>query len=40
MSHSTDRLTVFGDVRWMLAADGNEEFVAVVPVRGGIAWRF
>ena len=35
-----DRLAVFGDVRWILGADGNEEFVAVVPVRGGVAWRF
>lgn len=33
------RLSVFGDVRWMLG-DENNELMAVVPLRVGLSWRF
>ena|SRR5688500_3536039 len=34
------RLSVFGDVRMVLGAEGREGMVAVAPVRAGLAWRF
>ncbi len=33
-------LSVFGDARAMLALEGDDGFLAVWPVRAGIAWRF
>lgn len=33
------RLSVFGDVRWMLGDEDNE-LMAVVPLRVGVSWRF
>jgi hypothetical protein len=34
------RLTIFGDARMMVGAEGVEGIVAVVPLRAGLAWRF
>jgi len=36
----SERLSFFADVRMMIGAEGPEGIVAIVPVRGGIAWRF
>jgi hypothetical protein len=33
-------LSVFGDARAMLAVEGGDGIMGVVPVRGGVAWRF
>lgn len=33
-------LTVFGDARAMIAAEGNDGVSGVWPVRAGLAWRF
>ena len=35
-----ERLSIFADVRMMIGAEGTEGIVAVVPLRGGISWRF
>lgn len=35
-----ERISVFGEVRMVLGAEGNEGIVAYAPVRAGIAWRF
>ena len=34
------RISVFGDVRMVFGAEGNEGIVAFAPVRAGVAWRF
>jgi hypothetical protein len=34
------QLSVFGDVRMVLGAEGNEGMVAYAPLRAGIVWRF
>ena len=34
-----DRLSLFGDVRWMLGGEAGE-LLAMMPVRAGLAWRF
>ena len=33
-------VTVFGDVRMMIGAEGPEGILAIVPIRGGISFRF
>jgi hypothetical protein len=33
-------LTVFGDARAMLAVEGNDGILGVLPIRAGLAWRF
>jgi hypothetical protein len=35
-----DRLGLFSDVRIMIAAEGTEGIIGVVPLRAGLAWRF
>ena len=35
-----DRISVFGDVRMVFGAEGNEGIVAYAPLRAGVAWRF
>jgi len=34
------QLSVFGDVRMVFGAEGNEGLVAYAPVRAGVAWHF
>lgn len=34
------RFSLLGDVRAMLALEGDEGLLAVWPVRAGVAWRF
>ena len=33
-------LSIFGDVRMMIGAEGPEGILAIVPIRGGISFRF
>lgn len=35
-----DHLSVFGDARMMVGAEGREGMIAVAPVRIGVNWRF
>lgn len=35
-----DRVSIFGDLRMMVGAEGVEGIVAVAPLRAGVAWRF
>jgi hypothetical protein len=35
-----ERLSVFGDVRLIAGAEGNNGLLAMIPVRVGVAWRF
>jgi hypothetical protein len=35
-----ERLSVFGDLRLIAGAEGNDGLLAMMPVRVGMAWRF
>jgi hypothetical protein len=35
-----EQLSVFGDVRMVFGAEGNEGIVAYAPLRAGVTWRF
>jgi hypothetical protein len=35
-----DRLSAFADARLMIGAEGADGFVAAIPVRAGLSWRF
>jgi hypothetical protein len=35
-----ERLSVFGDVRMLAGAEGNDGVLAMIPVRVGVSWRF
>ena len=35
-----EQLSLFGDVRMVFGAEGNDGIVAYAPLRAGVAWRF
>ena len=35
-----ERLSIFGDVRMLAGAEGNDGMLAMIPVRVGVSWRF